>query len=157
MSDKCKNPTCSNELVHVEGRRKKEYCSTACKNKVNNPISYAKRKAGKPEIKYIPIEEWNKLVSDNTLLLEEIAFYKNKLADKSEIKSTLKNTDTAGEERTNSSFDNVPLSSEEGLAKIREIRAERIPKERDTSIGKKVWQNDQEKRILELKKLYGIK
>ena len=59
------------------------------------------------------------------------------MADKSEIKSTLKNTDTAVEERTNSSFDNVPLSSEEGLAKIREIRAERIPKERDTSIGKK--------------------
>ena len=31
MADKCANPKCEKELVHVNGRKKKKYCSAACK------------------------------------------------------------------------------------------------------------------------------
>jgi hypothetical protein len=37
-------------------------------------------------------------------------------------------------------------------AKIAAIKAEKIPKERDTMIGRKVWANEQKKRIEELEK-----
>lgn len=42
---------------------------------------------------------------------------------------------------------------EDILKEIEEIKAESIPKERDTTLGRKVWLNDQRKRIAELEKL----
>jgi hypothetical protein len=47
--------------------------------------------------------------------------------------------------------DNVPKMEEsEILQKIAVIRSEKIPAERNTSLGKKVWANEQYKRIKEL-------
>ncbi len=31
MNDKCANPKCGKELIHVEGRKKKKYCDRMCK------------------------------------------------------------------------------------------------------------------------------
>lgn len=36
MTDKCKLPTCGNELVHTEGRRPKEFCSPKCRTLFHN-------------------------------------------------------------------------------------------------------------------------
>jgi len=54
----CANPKCGKELIHVEGRRKKKYCSTACKTvhwQALNPV----RKPQK--VKIIPMEEWKEI------------------------------------------------------------------------------------------------
>lgn len=62
MSDKCKNPSCDKELIHTEGRRKKEFCSKECRNKVNTALFQERHKADKkPKMKCIPIEEFKKL------------------------------------------------------------------------------------------------
>lgn len=34
MTNNCLNPKCQKELAHVEGRRKKQYCSSTCKSLV---------------------------------------------------------------------------------------------------------------------------
>lgn len=42
------------------------------------------------------------------------------------------------------------VSSDEILRQIEAIKAEKIPQERNTALGKKVWQNDQAKKIKQL-------
>lgn len=59
--EKCKNPICKNELVHTDGRRKKKYCSAACKNKINLANYYERNKKEGKTIK-IPIEEYKKML-----------------------------------------------------------------------------------------------
>lgn len=44
-------------------------------------------------------------------------------------------------------------SREEIMAEIRAIRAERIPPERDTPLGRRVWKYEQDKRVAELEGL----
>lgn len=45
MSQKCKNPSCTKEVVSIEGRRPKEFCSVECRTKFHN--SKNKKEGGK--------------------------------------------------------------------------------------------------------------
>jgi hypothetical protein len=58
---KCNNPNCKKELIHTEGRRKKIYCSAACKNKINT-ANYFERNKEKVKTIRISIEEYKKLI-----------------------------------------------------------------------------------------------
>lgn len=60
-NEKCNNPTCEKELVHTEGRRKKKYCSAACKNKIN-VANYLEKNKGKMKSVKLTIEEYKKLL-----------------------------------------------------------------------------------------------
>lgn len=57
MTDKCKLKDCVNKLVHVEGRRKKEFCSPECRTKFHNMkkvtgVGRGRPKGSKNKIKY---------------------------------------------------------------------------------------------------------
>lgn len=60
MVNKCYNPACNNILHHIEGRRKKKYCSIKCRNKVNMNIFLQKPKELKT--KRILVDEYNELI-----------------------------------------------------------------------------------------------
>ena len=81
----------------------------------------------------------------------KIKEFKNKLSPLSEpikIKSVLQVMPVINEVPKSSK---VNIDRLEAEAKIKEIQAEKIPDHRNTSIGKKSWQYEQDKRILALK------
>ena len=64
---KCKNPSCTNEVVSIEGRRPKEFCSVECRTKFHNAKNFkgtgrgrTKGAKNKPKMQYVlpqPIPE----------------------------------------------------------------------------------------------------
>lgn len=115
MADKCNNPTCENELVHVEGRRKKKYCSARCRNKISMGNFLAKPK-DKKTIR-IPVEKYNDLLAkiaennkpeNKERILEERNTPHNlgeKHDNPTDIKSALKSTKTKKEAKEDVSFE----------------------------------------------------
>lgn len=45
----CKNPTCQNEVVSIEGRRPKEFCSVSCRTKFHNSKNAKGTGRGRPK------------------------------------------------------------------------------------------------------------
>ena len=45
----CKNPTCQNEVVSIEGRRPKEFCSVTCRTKYHNSKNAKGTGRGRPK------------------------------------------------------------------------------------------------------------
>lgn len=46
---KCKNPSCTNEVVSIEGRRPKEFCSVECRTKFHNAKNFKGTGRGRPK------------------------------------------------------------------------------------------------------------
>lgn len=67
--DKCNNPNCEKILIHIEGRRKKKYCSATCRNKISMATFLSKPK----ELKTIriTIEEYNRLVDASKMVVAQ--------------------------------------------------------------------------------------
>ncbi len=57
IKDKCSLPSCENELIHKEGRKKKKYCCT--NHSVRHWQMLNPKKA--PKTKQIPMEEWKEI------------------------------------------------------------------------------------------------
>lgn len=118
-NEKCNNPNCENELVHTEGRRKKKYCSAACKNKINT-TNYFER--NKHEIKTVkmPIDEYKKL-------LEQIA-ENNKPENKERILNERNGVDSVskGAIQYPIEVDDLPRIKGEGSLDYRVRRSEWI-------------------------------
>lgn len=57
MENKCARPECDNELKHIEGRKKKKYCSRECKLRHWQQLNPVKK--DKKYVK-VPIEDYEK-------------------------------------------------------------------------------------------------
>lgn len=138
--DKCKN--CGNELHHVEGRRKKKFCSPKCK------IAHWNKNSGKKEKKYVRIETYNELA----LQLEKLTKEKSEGTALQEV--TVEDKIVVLTDSVNQISETVKPDTDKDaiVAQIKAIRAEKIPSHRDTPIGKKVWAADQRKRVEVLEK-----
>lgn len=69
MENKCAYPDCGNELSHVEGRKKKKYCSGNCRLRHWQQLNPVKK--DKKYVK-VPIEEWELLKKGGIELKKEI-------------------------------------------------------------------------------------
>lgn len=49
MENKCKNPSCTKEVVSIEGRRPKEFCSVECRTKFHNAKNFKGTGRGRPK------------------------------------------------------------------------------------------------------------
>lgn len=128
--DKCLN--CGKDLVHVEGRRKKKYCDENCKGQFFRKVKH--------EPKYVQIETFNKMLGEYELAklkLQEFLNPSDKRVDIQDNKPSLP-------------IETPLADNSEILQQIDAIKAEKIPPERNTTNGRKVWAIDQAKRIKEL-------
>lgn len=121
---------CSAPLKHIPGRKQKSFCNANCRNK----YFYAQRK---------------KQIEDARAILVSLP------ADYVDIKKIGVITKDGEVKPVFPKPENVCLVSpapdnDEILKQILAIKAEKIPKERDTPFGKKAWEFDQKKRIKEL-------
>lgn len=126
---------CFKELIHVPGRKQKSFCNVNCRNK----YFYAKRKQevalAKATLSLPPlIGNGSKAAIALHNAENEDQFTTTHLIPKSQLEAL-----------------NTPKKEAVDIQnRIDAIRAEKIPKERDTSMGRKAWQLDQHKRIQEL-------
>ena len=69
MENKCARPECDNELKHIEGRKKKKYCSRECKLRHWQQLNPVKK-----DKKYVrvPIEEWELLKQGVSQPIKEV-------------------------------------------------------------------------------------
>ena len=128
---KCLN--CGKEVSQVKGKRDRLYCDQNCK-------SVYFRKTKPKEKKYVQKETFERILNENVEL-------KRKL---SEVKVTDLTKPTIEVKPIEVKKTNYSVNTEL-LSKIKEVELEKIPKERDTQFGRKVWQADQNKRIAALK------
>jgi|ERR1039457_367140 predicted nucleic acid-binding Zn-ribbon protein len=125
MTTTCLN--CGKTLIHTEGRREKKYCGNNCKQ-----AYWQKKKPKDKKTKVLTMEQW-----------EEIQKKLNeKTGRDNQFENAARGRDKSGvnEDEQKSDIDN----------QIESIRAEKIPKERDTPMGRKSWLIDQQKRIAAL-------
>ena len=161
---------CSKELKHVPGRKQKSFCNVNCRNK----YFYAQRKKqiemAKSALQSLPadfLEVKNIGILTKNGEIQPIfekphkkpknkRFQELKDSPKTQLTSTKESYDAPQMsnglkdelEYTNQTIDLLKVALEK---KIIEIKAEKIPKERDTVLGRKAWQIEQNKRIQELK------
>lgn len=121
---------CGKELTHVEGRKRKHFCDNNCKNK----HFYAERQklikaalSNRPQIS----------VQDLTKGTQEVK----------SITEPLPTTNYTITPKPPTTLDEQELKKQ-----IADIRAEKIPAHRDSTLGRKSWQQEQQKRISELQK-----
>lgn len=161
MSDKCLN--CDKELIHTEGRRKKKFCGNACR------IKYWQNKTkAEPKTRKVPLSEYEEMkekasLYDNYAIMMPLKAHTNAPKIEYSGKGIISTLDEppAGHKRV-SHIENkdgftihhpsqvVKMSNEEIENDIAKIKSETIPKERDTSMGRRSWALDQQKRIKEL-------
>lgn len=138
---------CSKELIHVPGRKQKSFCDVNCRNK----YFYAKRKQeialAKAALSLPPlIINGPEFSTPYPLTGPKASVALHNAENKDQF------TQTAHMTKKQFEALNEPIEKNEDIQrKIDEIRKEKIPKERDTPIGRKSWQIDQQKRIQELK------
>jgi hypothetical protein len=101
VKEKCNNPTCENELVHTQGRKKKKYCSIKCKNYVTMSKFLSKPKENKTV--RININEYNDLLTYKKSFNERLELELNK--HKQIIKQPSKPSLT--EKQTSVSYENI--------------------------------------------------
>jgi len=147
--DNCKQ--CNATLTHVEGRKKKSFCDLNCKAK----FYYEAKK----EPKYVHKSTFEKVKAERDMYLAKLKrenpAVSGRMIDINKISASV---DVSAPETIDEKVNNVIKSlvrsdNDAILAQIKAIEEEKIPAERNTTLGKKVWANDQRKRIEELKKL----
>lgn len=119
--DNCKH--CGTDLIHVPGRKKKDFCNVNCRNK----WFYAERKRLLAEA----LKSMAQLPPDY-VNVKKVGI----LTKDGEVKPLV--------------LPKPKINNEAILSQIAAIKAEKVPKERDTLNGRKSWQIDQNKRIIEL-------
>ena len=124
--EKC--PVCEKEFDPITGRRRRKFCSDNCR-----------QKAWQANNKSVPPEGKKEFPPSD-------AEVKAKTAEKNK-KSEAKVAPPSDEEIKLAAAE---ANRKEIQNKIANIKAEKIPKERDTTIGRKSWALDQKKRIQEL-------
>lgn len=133
--DKC--PFCDKELKHTAGRRKKKYCNKKCKQGFFNKI----RTSEKPNyIKgYLYRFDGSSFVFESGGKLPSVG---DRIAHTEIVKSVEKK-------------DAIVLAGrptqESILNQIKEIESEKIPKDRDTPLGRQVWTKEKQVKIKKLK------
>jgi hypothetical protein len=120
---------CAKPLTHVPGRKEKSFCDTNCRNK----FFYAKNKRLVEAAKGNMAAELDKSIN-----------LRKKAKDEPYIAPPIP---PAIPEEV---FPIRQIHNGEIMKQIEAIKAEKIPKERDTSNGRKSWSFDQQKRIQEL-------
>lgn len=120
----CKH--CNVELTHIEGRKQKYFCNVNCRNK----YFYSERskliKNAKAAIRGLP-DEMKEGITHVGILSS-----KGEIINKEEIR--------------------IPIN-DEIQSQINAIKSEKIPDYRNTAIGRKIWQNEQNAKVAELQKL----
>lgn len=129
---------CSKELHHVPGRKEKSFCDVNCRNK----YFYAKRKKEIEDAKVAFIN----LPSD----YEEVKKI-GILTKDGEIKPLKVKKQGSPKNACDVPEQIIQQPEKEAiLAQISAIKAEKCPDHRNTSLGRKSWQIEQDKRIQEL-------
>lgn len=119
--DNCKH--CGTDLIHVPGRKKKDFCNVNCRNK----WFYAERKRLLAEALKSMVQ-----LPPDYVNVKKVGI----LTKDGEVKPLV--------------LPKPKINNEAILSQIAAIKAEKVPKERDTLNGRKSWQIDQNKRIIEL-------
>lgn len=152
MTEKCARPQCDNELKHIEGRKRKKYCSRECKLRHWQQLNPVKK--DKKYVK-VPIEDYEKYQN-------VISKIDAKAGDTHESEKLLHDSAKKLAPKTI----NAPIETLENLVNVDEteirkqialIQAEKIPKERDTYNGRKTWKIDQDNKIKELREKLNTK
>jgi len=147
--NKCLN--CEKEIVSIEGRRAKKYCDNKgkCKGeyfrKQKKPSQYVNRATfDELESRYNQLINAARGRDKNGVNHDElnIKVVEDKVAD-FEYWEQHKNDNPEKAE-----FDAV--YNKEILSQIAAIKSEKIPKDRDTSLGRRIWQGEQNLKIKEL-------
>ena len=140
---------CSKELKHVPGRKQKSFCNVNCRNK----YFYAKRKreveVAKTALLATTRNPQNGFL-ENVLAVNPITPIQAVALHNAENKDQFTQAHILSKKQADEVF-----GPNRGLPDIQkqidEIKAEKIPKERDTPMGRKAWEMDKQKRIQELK------
>lgn len=156
---------CSKQLKHVPGRKQKSFCDVNCRNK----YFYAQRKKAIADAKallvslppdYVTFTKVGVLTKEGEVKpIFPAPREKPKKAVSDELMALVDYAEAPGPE----TFDRPPvpkntpdeysmLETGRVAEQIKTIRAERIPKDRDTVLGRKAWAIEQQKRITELEK-----
>jgi hypothetical protein len=175
----CTNPTCGKELKHTKGRRPKKYCNESCRNGHYKVLFPAKKKetvVGMIELPadFINVEKVAIIRADGTI--EELktasqlpqSVYASMLAMKELQKAVDPKSKTSSGlvvefHQNDSKLNPAPPGEKQSdtlhedkkaeiQALIDAVRKEKIPDHRNTAIGKKAWQQEQDKKVAELRK-----
>lgn len=151
---------CSKELIHVPGRRKKSFCDVNCRNK----YFYSKRKKEIEAARallvplpsdYVMFKKVSAVTKDG--VIQQISTSGKKVSDLTRPTGILKPQERPMTNYSiNTAAPQVAAANDNPqrmdiVDKITAIRAEKCPKERDTPLGRKSWELEQNKRITELK------
>lgn len=160
---KCLN--CQKELQQTPNKRTKLFCNSTCRS------NYWQKQSRKSQNKPIPAPKAEKPVQNIQKKLKPVNEAKNGI--KKESENLLSNIEFKkpdinaydgnkldGIKYDEHCFWSNPTKDAKNYVKndseieklIERIKNEKIPKERDTALGRKVWKVEQEKRILELQK-----
>jgi len=132
---------CNKALQHVPGRKQKSFCDVNCRNK----YFYAQKKKQIEDAKAILAS-----LPPDYPVPNKVAV----LAKDGGIKQILPKPGKEPKTEPISNFEKAisDTAKEAILKQIAAIRAEKVPKDRDTVFGRKSWALDQKKRIEELEK-----
>lgn len=140
---------CTKPLVHVPGRKEKSFCDVNCRNK----YFYAQRKKQIEDAKallvslppdYVEIKKVAILTKEGEL---KPIFPGPRKKPKNQENLEL-DVNSLPSEKT--SYDGPRIDEADIREQIKNIKSEKVPKERDTLWGKKSWQIEQDKRVQEL-------
>lgn len=119
--DKCL--TCGKEIQQTAGKRERKYCGDSCRQ-----IGFLKRNKKHQPMKCLPFEEWNKMVSDNQALLAQQKKYNTQEPRENNLASLVYDLER----------------------QLKEVKEEKIPDHRNTSLGKRSWEIEQAKKVSDL-------
>jgi len=125
---------CKNDVEQTEGKRRKLYCSPKCRVafcRKRKPAKKSTRRPGRPK----------KTTIDPAKIQEKIAEVRESIKDIPILYGPMKEVLAVASE------ENTQLGIE---AMIAIIKTEKIPSHRDTSLGRKSWAAEQQKRINDL-------
>jgi len=129
--NKCLN--CEKEIISIEGRRAKKYCD----NKGKCKGEYF-RKQKKPS-QYVNKATFDELNNRYNQLIN---------AARGRDENGVNNDEVKNDNVEKTEFDAV--YNKEIIYQISAIKAEKIPKDRDTSLGRRIWQGEQNLKIKQL-------
>lgn len=129
---------CSKPLVHVHGRKEKSFCDVNCRNK----YFYAKRKKEIEDAKVLLVS-----IPTDYAEVKPLTFAK---PHKKPRESAYVDPGAEVQLTSECSYDSPKIDEEAIREQIKAIKSEKCPAHRNTSIGKKSWQMEQDKRIQEL-------
>ena len=129
--NKCLN--CEKEIISIEGRRAKKYCDNKGKCKGEYFRKLKKVADFVPKSKYDDLNNrYNQLIN----------------ATRGKDENGVNNDEVRNDNPEKAEFDAV--YNKEIIAQISAIKYEKIPKDRDTSLGRRIWQGEQNLKIKQL-------